>query len=153
MSAGFFGLSDSTFWIAEFLLLGPIFSCNRKWCLWPEVMSLTRNDIIEANCMWEVFSVSDLNTMYREKSTLCIQGACTPLSCSADYTLGTSTAQADTLPKLHSGRSSSKVLRPPPLKYCIANRVQGATFVMKQRTFGGHLLSLALTCHIVSQIC
>ena len=39
------------------------------------------------------------------------------------------------LPKLHLGRSIPEVLRPPPFTYCIANRVQVATFAAKQRTF------------------
>jgi len=32
------------------------------------------------------------------------------------------------LPKLSLGRSTSKELKPPPLIYCVANRVQVATF-------------------------
>ena len=39
------------------------------------------------------------------------------------------------LQKLHLGRSSPEALRPPSLIYCIANRIQVATFAAKQRTF------------------
>jgi len=38
-------------------------------------------------------------------------------------------------PKLHLGRSNSEMLRPPALIYCIANRVQVATFAAKQINF------------------
>ena len=36
------------------------------------------------------------------------------------------------------------MLRPPPLIYCIVNRVQVAIFAAKQRTFGGGLLPVAI---------
>ena len=39
------------------------------------------------------------------------------------------------LPKLHLGRSNSEALRPPPLIYCNANRVQVANFTAKEKTF------------------
>ena len=44
-------------------------------------------------------------------------------------------AKFSSLPKLRLGGSSNEALGPPLLIYYIANRVQVATFVVKQRIF------------------